>query len=109
MKIDEVPFTITDWKHVPSTKHTGEIGHAMWQTLEIGNVRVRMVEYTPAYSADHWCTRGHVVLVVEGELSTELRDGRKFVLTPGMTYQVASGAEPHKSSTRDGAKLFIVD
>ena len=109
MKIDEVPFTTTDWTHVPSTEHLGETGKAIWRTLELGNVRVRMVEYTPGYSADHWCSRGHVLLVVEGELSTELKDGRKFALTPGMTYQVASDAEPHKSSTRTGAKLFIVD
>jgi hypothetical protein len=82
---------------------------AIWRTLEIGNIRVRIVEYSPGYSADHWCTRGHVLLVLEGELSTELKDGRKFVLRSGMTYQVASDAEPHRSSTRTGAKLFIVD
>lgn len=46
---------------------------------------------------------------MEGELVTELKDGRKYTLQPGMTYQVASDAEPHKSSTIQGAKLFIVD
>jgi quercetin dioxygenase-like cupin family protein len=109
MKIHDVPFTATNWSEIPSTEHPGETGKALWRTLEMGNVRVRMVEYAPGYSADHWCTRGHVLLVLEGELSTELKDGRKFVLRPGMTYQVASDAEPHRSSTRTGAKLFIVD
>ena len=109
MKIQDLPFTVTDWSRLPVTEHLGETGKAISRTLEMGNVRVRMVEYTPGYSADHWCARGHVLLVTEGELSTELKDGRKFVLRPGMTYQVASDAEPHKSSTVTGAKLFIVD
>ncbi|MGC1107758.1 MAG: DHCW motif cupin fold protein [Candidatus Acidiferrales bacterium] len=109
MKIQDAPFTVTDWSRLPATEHLGETGKAISRTMEIGNIRVRMVEYTPGYSADHWCTRGHVLLVTEGELSTQLKDGRKFVLRPGMTYQVASDAEPHKSSTQTGAKLFIVD
>jgi hypothetical protein len=82
---------------------------AYWRTLEIGNIRVRMVEYSPGYFADHWCSRGHVLLVLEGELFTELKDGRTFKLTPGISYQVADGLEPHRSHTETGAKLFIVD
>jgi quercetin dioxygenase-like cupin family protein len=74
-----------------------------------GNIRVRMVEYSPGYEADHWCAKGHILLCLEGELHTELGDGRWFTLRPGMSYQVADGAEPHRSSTRTGAKLFIVD
>jgi hypothetical protein len=109
MKIQDVPFMITNWSEIPCTEHAGETAKAIWRTLEIGNIRVRIVEYSPGYSADHWCTRGHVLLVLEGELSTELKDGRKFVLRSGMTYQVASDAEPHRSSKRTGAKLFIVD
>jgi quercetin dioxygenase-like cupin family protein len=68
-----------------------------------------MVEYTPGYVADHWCSRGHVLLVTDGELTTELEDGRVFTLTAGMSYQVATNAEPHRSSSARGAKLFIVD
>lgn len=109
MKIHDVPFVTTDWGHIPSTEHPGETGKALWRTLEIGNIRVRMVEYSANYAADHWCTRGHVLLVLEGELITELKDGRKFVITPGMSYQVASDAESHRSSSIMGAKLFIVD
>ena len=73
------------------------------------NIRVRMVDYTPGYLADHWCNRGHVLLVMEGELVTELSDGRKFTLTPGTSYQVAEDANPHRSYTEMGARLFIVD
>jgi hypothetical protein len=109
MKIQDVPFMTTDWSKVSSTEHVGEKGKAVWKTIEAGNVRVRMVEYTPGYISDHWCSRGHVLLVMEGELETELKDGRKFTLRSGVSYQVASDAEPHKSSTVTGAKLFIVD
>ena len=110
MKIPDLPFTTTDWSSVPKTEHPGETGMATWRTLDIGDVRVRMVEYSPGYLADHWCDRGHILYVVEGELDTELEDGRSFRLTQGMSYQVSSfGDAPHRSSTRIGAKLFIVD
>ena len=77
--------------------------------LPFGSIRVRMVEYTPGYVADHWCSKGHILLCLEGELHTELQDGRRFVLQPGMSYQVADGAEAHRSSTAVGARLFVVD
>ncbi len=109
MNIQDVPFNTMDWSTVPVTEHSGINGKALWRTLEIGNIRVRMVEYTPGYMADHWCKRGHVLLVLEGELVTELEDGRSFLLKPGMSYQVANDINPHRSSTKTGAKLFIVD
>ena len=109
MQIQQVPFCVRDWSGVPATEHAGETGLALWRTLEVGNIRVRMVEYTPGYRADHWCSRGHVLLVLEGELVTELRNGGTYTLRPGMSYQVAENAEPHRSHTATGAKLFIVD
>ena len=109
MKMEGIPFGTTDWSAVDPTEHRGEVGSAFWRTREFGGIRVRLVDYTPGYVADHWCSKGHVLLCLEGELVTELKDGRKFVLTPGMSYQVADGAEPHKSRTSQGVKLFIVD
>ena len=110
MKIPAFPFTVTDWSKMEAVTHAGETGQAIWRTLDIADLRVRMVEYTPGYLADHWCDRGHVLYVVEGELDTELRDGRKFKLLPGMSYQVSDlGDAAHRSSTRTGAKIFIVD
>jgi quercetin dioxygenase-like cupin family protein len=109
MKIPALPFTVTDWEGVGPTVHPGETGQAIWRTFNIGDLRVRHVEYSAGYLADHWCDRGHVLYVLEGELDTELRDGRTFKLTPGMSYQVADGAEPHRSHTAKGARLFIVD
>jgi len=109
MVISNLPFGTTDWAKVPPTRHAGESGHALWRTRQFGDVRVRMVQYSPGYKADHWCQKGHFLLVLEGELVTELADGRVSKMTPGMSYQVADGAEPHRSSTAAGAKLFIVD
>ena len=110
MKIPALPFTVTDWTSVPATVHPGETGQATWRTLDIGDLRVRLVEYSPGYLADHWCDRGHVLYVLEGELGTELKDGRTFTLTPGMSYQVSDhGDAAHRSSTRTGVRLFIVD
>lgn len=109
MQMTGIPFGVTDWADVERTEHRGETGMAYWQTRNFGNIRVRMVEYTPGYSADHWCSKGHILMCLEGQLDTELQDGRKFTLKPGMSYQVADNAEAHRSSTAIGAKLFIVD
>jgi hypothetical protein len=109
MQIDDLPFQVTDWSRLEPTEHPGERGVAHWRTRHFGHMRVRMVEYSPGYQADHWCSKGHVLLCLEGELHTELADGRSFKLTPGMSYEVADNAEPHRSSTPTGARLFIVD
>jgi len=105
----DIPFETTDWSRVAPTEHPGETGAAFWRTRNFGYIRVRMVEYTPGYLADHWCSKGHVILCLEGELHVEVQGGGTHILTPGMSYQVADGAEPHRSFTRSGAKLFIVD
>jgi hypothetical protein len=109
MRISNLPFGVTDWSLVERTEHKGETGIAYWRSRHFGDVRVRMVEYTAGYLADHWCEKGHFLLCLSGELHTELKDGRRVVLAPGMSYQVADGAEPHRSSTSIGASLFIVD
>jgi quercetin dioxygenase-like cupin family protein len=109
MQMSDIAFCTTDWSKIERTRHKGETGFAFWQTQTFGTLRIRMVEYTPGYVADHWCVKGHVLLCLEGELRTELEDGRQFTLTAGMSYQVADNAEPHRSSTELGAKLFIVD
>jgi hypothetical protein len=110
MKIPSLPFTVTDWSKVPITTHPGETGTATWRTFTVGDLRVRMVEYSPGYLADHWCDRGHVLYVLEGSLVSELKDGRTFTLSAGMSYQVSDhGDAAHRSRTAGGAKLFIVD
>lgn len=109
MKIENVPFCTTDWAKVNPTVHPGETGTALWRTFQEGNIRVRLVEYSPGYKADHWCNKGHVLFVLDGELMTELGDGRIIRLSAGCSYQVADDAQPHRSCTETGARLFIVD
>jgi quercetin dioxygenase-like cupin family protein len=109
MRLSDIPFGVTEWATVERTERRGDTGFAVWRTRDFGEVRVRMVEYSPGYAADHWCERGHILLVLSGELNTELEDGRRFTLKPGASYQVADGAERHRSSTATGATLFIVD
>src|SRR3954468_17406631 len=109
MRMTDIPFGTTDWSAIAPTEHRGVTGVAYWRTQQFGGIRVRMVEYTPGYLADHWCVKGHILLCLEGELHTELKDGRTFALAPGMSYQVADNAEPHRSWTHSGAKLFVVD
>ena len=109
MEMAEIPFGTTDWSAITPTEHKGERGLAYWRTQHFGAIRVRMVDYTPGYLADHWCVKGHILLCIDGELHTQLKDGRTFTLKPGMSYQVADDAEPHRSYTDPGARLFIVD
>jgi quercetin dioxygenase-like cupin family protein len=109
MKIENIPFGTTDWSAVEPVERAGESGKAIWRTRQFGDIRVRLLHYTPGYVSDHWCVKGHILLCLEGELHTQLADGRKFVLKPGMSYQVADQAEPHRSAAPAGAKLFVVD
>ncbi len=109
MLLTDIPFGTTDWSAVEPTEHPGESGVARWRTRQFGAVRVRLVEYSPGYRADHWCEKGHILLCLHGEMETELRDGRTFHLRPGVGYQVADRAEAHRSRSATGATLFIVD
>ncbi|WP_210450797.1 DHCW motif cupin fold protein [Pantoea ananatis] len=109
MEMENIPFGITDWAQIEAERHPGDSGFALWRVAKFGDIRVRMVDYSPGYVADHWCIKGHILLCLKGEMVTELDDGRTFVLTPGVSYQVADDAEAHRSTTREGATLFIVD
>jgi len=110
MKIDSsIKFGITDWNAIPEERHEGITGHAIWRVQQFGAVRVRLVEYSENYSANHWCDKGHFIFCVDGAMTTELKDGRKFELKKGMSYQVGDDAESHRSSSIEGIRLFIVD
>jgi quercetin dioxygenase-like cupin family protein len=109
MDLANIPFRTIDWTRIEPTVHPGDPGTAIWRTVLAGDVRARIVEYSSGYVADHWCERGHVILVLEGTLLTELRDGRTFELGAGQSYVVANGDGAHRSSSVTGARLFIVD
>ena len=109
MRLQDILFGTTDWSTMTPTEHRGDQGVALWRTRQFGDIRVQMVDYSACYVADHWCEKGHLLLCLDGELHTELKDGTRVVLQPGMSYQVADGAAPHRSSAPNGARLFIVD
>jgi hypothetical protein len=104
-----IPFQTIDWAHVPGTEHTGETGKAWWQTIQFDNLRIRIVEYSAGYIADHWCKKGHIVHCLEGDFTSELQDGQKFELTKGMTYVVSDELSSHRSISANGVRLLIVD
>ena len=104
-----IPFQTIDWAKVPKTEHKGETGVAYWQTLQFEGLRVRIVEYSPGYIADHWCTKGHIVHCLEGEVINEQKEGENSTLTKGMSYVVSDELSSHRSVTENGVKLMIID
>ena len=109
MKIEQHPFETVNWDTIEKIKHGGECGFALWQTIMMNNIRIRMVEYSAGYIADHWCNKGHVIFCIKGKMTTELQDGRKMKMKKGMTYHVGDDSMAHRSSSKKGCKLFIVD
>lgn len=109
MNSQNIPFQIIDWSKVPKVEHKGETGVAYWQTLQFEGLRIRIVEYSAGYMADHWCEKGHIVHCLEGEFVNEQQDGAHAIMTPGMSYVVSDELSSHRSVTRNGAKLLIVD
>jgi hypothetical protein len=109
MQMTDIPFATTDWASIEPTEQRGTSGVAYCRTVQCGGIRLRMLECLPGFVSDHWCTKGHILLCLEGELLTELKGGRTVVLTRGMGFQVADDGEAHRSSTPVGARLFIVD
>jgi hypothetical protein len=110
MTISRHPFTVTDWSALESVEHKGETGTSVWRTVQAGPLRVRVVEYSAGYRSDHWCPKGHVFLVLEGEFGIALKDGRSFLLGPGMSFAAGDDeANPHLGYSGNGAKAFIVD
>ncbi len=109
MKLASFPFQTLDWDSIENEKHVGTSGFALWQVFMMNDTRVRMVEYSSNYLADHWCGKGHIIFCIEGEMKTTLWDGRNFMLSAGMTYHVGDDCDAHRSESKEGCKLFIVD
>lgn len=107
--MNSIPFQTTNWNTTPFTIHPGESGTAYWKTLQYGDLRIRKVKYSENYKANHWCATGHILYCLEGELTTELSDGRSFTLVAGMSYQVSDGMSSHRSTSKNGATLLIID
>jgi len=104
-----IPYQTIDWESIIKTEHAGESGTAFWQTVQLAGLRIRLVEYSPGYLADHWCRKGHIVHCLEGAFVSELSTGEKFLMTAGMTYVVSDELSAHRSATENGVKLLIID
>ena len=103
------PFQTINWFAIPKSEHKGENGTAFWQTVQLPGLRIRIVQYSAGYMADHWCQKGHLVHCLEGEFISQSVDGTHSVLTKGMTYIVSDEMSSHRSTTKNGVKLLIVD
>ena len=104
-----IPFQTIDWSSVDSTEHLGENGVSFRKTVQFDSLRLRIVEYSKGYLADHWCQLGHIVHCLEGEFVSELENGEQFILTRGMTYIVSNDLSSHRSYSENGVKLLIID
>jgi hypothetical protein len=109
MNSSDIPFHVTDWETIVPEEHKGDTGIAYWKTLQFPGLRIRMVEYSKNYKADHWCEKGHIIYCIEGEMDTELSDGSVTKLSKGMTYQVSDNLSSHRTSSAPGVRLFIMD
>jgi hypothetical protein len=109
MNSKNIPFQIIDWTAIPKVEYKGETGIAYWQTIQFEGLRIRMVEYSKGYVADHWCKKGHIVHCLEGEFVSELQNGERFILNKGMTYVVTDELSSHRSTTKKGVKVMIID
>ena len=109
MNFENITYQTIDWAFIPKTEHPGEKGKAFWQTLQFEGLRIRIVEYSPGYIADHWCQKGHIVHCLEGEVYSELHNNDIHILEKGMTYVVSDGMSLHRSKTTTGCKLLIID
>ena len=104
-----IPFQNIDWSSIDKVEYKGETGVAFWQTLQLPGLRIRLVEYSAGYLADHWCRKGHVVHCLRGEFVSEMETGEKVRLGKNDTYVVSDEASSHRSCSKDGALLLIID
>ena len=104
-----ISFQKIDWSTIEKVEYKGESGNAYWQTLQFAGLRLRIVEYSNSYVADHWCKKGHIVHCLDGEFISELQNGEKIKLTKGESYIVSDDLSSHRSLTQNGTKLLIID
>ncbi|MCW3073978.1 MAG: hypothetical protein JWP69_1047 [Flaviaesturariibacter sp.] len=109
MTIPTFPFQVIDWTAIPAERHEGEEAYALRQVMNVGDIRIRRMEYAPGYKADHWCKKGHIIHCLQGSMITELEDGRLMELSEGATYIVGDDCEAHRTFSKGGCVLFVVD
>lgn len=107
--MSNIPFQNIDWSSVEKVEYKGDSGTAFWQTIQFDGLRIRLVEYSKGYLADHWCEKGHIVHCLEGDFITELSTGSKQTLSKGESYVVSDDLSSHRSYSENGVKLLIID
>lgn len=109
MDAKNILFQTINWDQIPREEYKGERGFATWQTVQYEGLRIRIVNYSEGYIADHWCQKGHIVHCLEGEFVSEMKSGEKYHLRAGMSYVVSDEVSSHRSLTKDGVRLLIID
>ncbi|GEM55454.1 DHCW motif cupin fold protein [Flavobacterium branchiophilum] len=107
--MSNIPFQIIDWSQIQETFHPGFTGTSDWKTVQFDGFRVRIVKYSAGYLADHWCQKGHIVYCLDGEFESELETGEKIRLTKGMSYIASDDSSSHRSISKNGVSLLIID
>ena len=110
MKLTGLPTGVTDWSSLSASSQPGAMGAATIRGRHIGDMQLRLVSYSAGYMADHWCHKGHIVVVIAGAAMIEHEDGRRYELSAGMAYHVSDDEQaPHRLTSREGASVFILD
>jgi hypothetical protein len=105
-----IPFQTINWETIPPIEHSGASGISISRTFQSDIIRLRLVDFSPKYKADHWCGKGHVIYCLDGDFVLHLKDGSKNVVTKGMTCQMLDDTQnPHLMISESGCKLFILD
>ena len=107
--MNPIPFQTLNWSNIEKVEYKGETGTSYWQTIQLEELRIRLVEYSANYLADHWCAKGHIVHCLEGEFISELSTGECSTLSQGTSYVVSNNQSSHRSISKNGAKLLIID
>ncbi len=109
ISVSNISFQTVDWSTIGKTMHPGQTGMAFWQTLQLPGLRIRKVQYSAGYLADHWCTKGHIVHCLSGTLVSEMESGEIVTLKEGTSYVVSDNLSSHRSVTKHGVTLLIID
>ena len=109
MTIDSFLPLSFDWDSIPTQKIDGETGFCTIKTKTLGEIKIRHIEYSANYSADHWCDKGHIVFIIDGELKIEHKDNSIHTLQGGMTYLIGDNTLAHQAKSKLGAKALIID
>ncbi len=109
MDILNIENVAINWEEIQSEKIEGESGFVISKTKEIGAMRIRHQTFSENFKADSWCEKGHILLVLNGVLIIEFKDGSSVDVTKGNSYVLGDNVQAHKAITLSETEVFIVD